>query len=120
MEKTEGRYAGEALISEANGTLSREAIVVALGQNLQPGTVLGKKTANGEYAILAPGAADGTQAAAGVLYRGVDASAAAVKGAAVVRLAEVRSADLVWPAAITDPQKATALGQLAALFIVAR
>lgn len=39
---TEGRHAGEHLISEGNGHVSRDAIVVASGADLDPGTVLGQ------------------------------------------------------------------------------
>ena len=90
------------------------------GQNLQAGAVLGKVTASGKYKALDPAAADGSQSAAGILYDAVDASAADAEGVAVVRLAEVNSAELVWPAGITGGQKTTALGQLAALNIIAR
>lgn len=41
---TEGNYAGEYLISEANGTLSREAGTLASGNNLAAGAVVGKVT----------------------------------------------------------------------------
>ncbi len=40
----EGKYAGEFLISEANGTRSREQVTLALGNNLEAGSVLGKIT----------------------------------------------------------------------------
>ena len=39
---TEGQHTGEFLVTEANGSLSRETITVLSGQNLQPGHVLGK------------------------------------------------------------------------------
>ena len=39
-ELTEGRYAGEFLHSEANGSLSRDAIVLAAGNDLVVGAVL--------------------------------------------------------------------------------
>ena len=58
--------------------------------------------------------------AAGVLYDAVDASAADAEGVAIVRLAEVNAAELVWPAGITGPEQATALGELATLSIIAR
>jgi hypothetical protein len=50
----------------------------------------------------------------------VDASAADAEGVALVRLAEVNAAELVWPAGITGGQKTAALGQLATLTIIAR
>jgi hypothetical protein len=37
-----------------------------------------------------------------------------------VRLAEVNAAELVWPDGITAPEQTTALGDLAALTIIAR
>lgn len=43
-ELTEGQHKAEFLISEAEGTLSRETITVLSGQNLKPGHVLGKVT----------------------------------------------------------------------------
>jgi Bacteriophage lambda head decoration protein D len=119
-ELQEGRYAGEFVVSEGNGTISRETITVLAGETLQAGAVLGKITASGKYKELDPAAVDGSEAAAGILYDAVDASAADAEGVAIVRLAEVNAAELVWPAAITAPQQATALGELAALTIIAR
>jgi Bacteriophage lambda head decoration protein D len=116
----EGRYAGEFLVSEGNGRISREIITVLSGETLEPAAVLGKVTASGKYKALDPAAADGSQSAAGILYDAVDASAADAEAVAVVRLAEVNAAELVWPAGITAPQQATALGQLRALTIIAR
>jgi Bacteriophage lambda head decoration protein D len=69
---------------------------------------------------LDPVAVDGSEAAAGILYDAVDASAADAEGVAIVRLAEVNAAELVWPDGITAPQQTTALGELAALNIIAR
>ena len=65
--KTETRRAGDFILSEANGTLSRENGVIALG-TLVPGTVLGQITASGKYVELDPDATDGSEDAAGVLY----------------------------------------------------
>ena len=50
----------------------------------------------------------------------VDAAAADAEGVAIVRLAEVNAAELVWPAGITGPEQTTELGELAALNIIAR
>jgi hypothetical protein len=117
---TEGRYAGEFVVSEGNGRISRETITVLSGETLEAGAVLGKVTASGKYKALDPAAVDGSEAAAGVLYGAVDASAADAEGVAIMRLAEVNGAELVWPAGITAGQKTTALGQLAALNVIAR
>ena len=116
----EGRHAGEFVVAEGNGAISRETLTVLAGQDLQPGAVLGKVTASGKYKALDPAAVDGSEAAAGLLYAAVDASAADAEGVAIVRLAEVNAAELVWPDGITAGEKATALGQLAALDLIAR
>lgn len=41
---TEGRHAGECIVSEANGTRSRETVTLAASQDLEAGTVLGRLT----------------------------------------------------------------------------
>jgi hypothetical protein len=119
-ELNEGRCAGEFIVSEGNGSISRETITVISGQNLAAAAVLGKVTASGKYKALDPAASDGSQTAAGVLYDTVDASAADAEGVAIVRLAEVNAAELVWPDGITGAEKTTARGELAALTIIAR
>ena len=90
-ELQEGRYAGEFVVSEGNGSISRETITVLSGETLEAG--LGKVTASGKYKALDPAAVDGSEVAAGILYDAVDASAADAEGVAIVRLAEVNSAD---------------------------
>lgn len=118
--KTETKHTAAFLVSEANGTLSREKITVVSGQNLEAGTVVGKITASGKYRILQPGGGDGSQTAAGVLYAAVDASGGDKAGVIIARDAEVNKNELVWPAGISDPEKVTALGQLATINIHAR
>ena len=104
-ELQEGRYAGEFLVSEGNGRISRETITVLSGETLQAAAVLGEVTASGKYKALDPAAVDGSEAAAGILYDAVDASAADAEGVAIVRLAEVNAAELVWPAASPRPSR---------------
>jgi hypothetical protein len=82
--------------------------VVALGAGvLSRGTVLAMNSA-GKWVQLAPAAADGTEVARGILAEDVDATSADA-AAQVYLVGEYRLADLVWPAAITDVQKATAV-----------
>jgi hypothetical protein len=119
-ELSEGRYAGEFIVSEGNGSISRETITVLSGEALEAAAVLGRVTASGKYKALDPAALDGSEAAAGILYGAVDASAADAEGVAIVRLAEVNAAELVWPDGITGGQKTTAVGQLASQNIIAR
>lgn len=115
------------LVSEANGTRSREVVTIAQGQNLLPGAVLGKVTATGKYVAVDPangsgegGTPDGSQTAVAVLFAAVDTTAAEKPGVVTARDAEVAAHALAWPAGTTEPQKTAALAQLAAVGIVAR
>lgn len=90
---TEAFHTGEYLISEANGTRSREEIVCASGHGVLPaGQVLGKVTASGKYAPYSNAANDGTEAAAGILYASVDTTSSDAAGVGHVRDCEVASA----------------------------
>lgn len=90
MALTETLHAGEFIVSEANGTRSREKIVIAAAAAALPaGQVLGKITASGKYTVYNNGAVDGTEVAAAILYDALADSAADQNAAAVVRDAEV-------------------------------
>lgn len=83
----EGRHAAEFVVSEANGSRSRENVVVSSGSGKLPaGQILSKS--GSEYVPF-----DGTNADA-VLIAGVDATAADVKAAVIVRDAEVNGSEL--------------------------
>ena len=120
MAITQSPRDGDVLLSEAPGTLSREAVTIASGQNLEAGAVLGKVTASGEYVAVAPGATDGSETAAAVLLYTTDASGGAAKATVLMRLGEVDASLLVWPTGITQAQIDAALGQLAGQYIIAR
>jgi hypothetical protein len=96
--KTEGIHTAEFLLSEGNGSISREAVTFVAGAVLPPGQVLGVVTASGKYAPYNPDdtgdSATGTAVAVGVLYAGLDESASDRTGVAIVRLAEVAAARL--------------------------
>lgn len=115
-----GPGTGNYIVSEANGTRSRDVVTIAAGQSLLPGAVLGKITASGLYTAVAPAATDGSESAAAVLYAAVDATDAEKPGVVTARDAEVAGHALIWPAGTTTQQEAEALGQLAAIGIVAR
>lgn len=92
----ETRHTGEYLISEAEGTLSREQVVVTqTGVAILSGTLMGKITASSKYIPYLDGAVDGSQVAAGILYNHLPAATGDVKAVLHVRLAEVSTADLV-------------------------
>ncbi|MBN8887583.1 MAG: head decoration protein [Rudaea sp.] len=101
--------------------ISVDQIVIASGAGvLATGAVLGKITASGKFTVLAPGASDGSQIAAGILWASVDATSADAVATAVTRDAEVTGGELTWPGGITGPQKTTAIGQLAVNAVVVR
>lgn len=92
--KKEPIHAGEFLLSEGAGNISRESINVAAGPALYPGQILGLVTATSEFAPYSPAAEDGTQAAVAILFGPLGESDVVRRGRAVVRLAEVSEAHL--------------------------
>ena len=108
--------------TEGPNRYSRDEVTIASGSGeIEIGEVLGKVTTTGKYKPLAPAATDGTQNAARISLQNADATAAdAVRVVVLSRHAEVVRQALVWPAGITDSQKATALAQLETAGIVAR
>lgn len=91
----EGKHAAEFLLSEANGSLSREEVVISsTAAAMVPGTVLGKITATGEYVAYNNANADGSEVAAAILYRAAKDSAADQKAVVIARFAEVKKDEL--------------------------
>ncbi|MCG8294266.1 head decoration protein [Pseudomonas entomophila] len=85
-------HAGEFLISEGPGKISREAINVAAGPALVAGQLLGLITATGEFAAYNPAAENGSEKAMCILFASLGESETVRRGRAVVRLAEVSEA----------------------------
>jgi hypothetical protein len=118
---TEGTRAGEAIISEANGTRSRGEITVLSGQNLVAGAVIGKVTASGKYKVYTVGAADGSENAVAILFDAVDATSADTTGVILARDMEANVNALVWGATVTTQgHKDTAIASLATVGIIVR
>jgi len=111
--KKESIHAGEFLLSEGAGNISREAINVAAGPALYPGQILGLVTATSEFAPYAPAAEDGSETAVAILFGPLGESDVVRRGRAVVRLAEVSEAHLTGLDA--DAEK-----DLAAHFLIVR
>ncbi|WP_294735701.1 head decoration protein [uncultured Pseudomonas sp.] len=111
--KTESMHAGEFLLSEGAGNISREAINVAAGVALDPGQILGLVTLTSEFAPYQPTAEDGTENAVAILYGPLGESDVVRRGRAIVRLAEVSEAHLTG----LDPAAEKAL---AAHFVIVR
>ncbi|HEY3265544.1 MAG TPA: head decoration protein [Armatimonadota bacterium] len=120
MAKTEGRFPGEFIVSEGNGTISRETVTIVSGAGvITPGMVLGKITTGGKYTPFAPGASDGSQTAAVIAYGKVDATSADASCVVIMRYAEVNASELNWGSA-TAGQITTGLASLATATIFAR
>jgi hypothetical protein len=116
----ETRHAGGFILSEANGTRSREVITVVSGQNLRAGAVLGRITASGKFKAYDNAASDGSQAAAAILFDDVNASAADAAGLAILRDAEVSGKELIFAVGQAAPDQAAAIVDLTALGVIVR
>jgi hypothetical protein len=119
---TEGPHPGGFLIWEVLRDYTRETVTLAAGAGkLAPGTVLGKITTGGKYTVLTPGASNGSQTAAGLLWGKADATDADAPGVVLVRgPALVNRHEIVWPAGATEAQITAATTALATLGILLR
>ena len=119
---TEGKHAGGFLVWEVLRDYTRETVTIASGAGkLSPGTVLGKITTGGKYTVLTPGASNGSQNAAGILWAAVDATDADAPGVVILRGPTlVNQHEIVWPDGATEAQITAATTALAALGILLR
>ncbi|WMT85177.1 head decoration protein [Wolbachia endosymbiont of Listronotus oregonensis] len=97
---------------------TREEITVVKGQNLKLGTVVGYDKDN-MIKIINPTATDGTQTAIGVITSDVNATET-TKAVIITRIAMLADHAVVWPANITEEQKAAAIKQLEARGVIIR
>lgn len=112
---TEANNLGDLLKYEASNLYSRDQITVAKGQNLKLGMVVGCDKDN-VIKIINPAATDGTQTAIGVIASDVNATKAVI----ITCIAMLADHAVVWPANITEEQKAAAIKQLEARGIIIR
>lgn len=110
----EGPHAGAAILSEANGQLSRDNVTIPVGQKFAAGTLI----------VISTGVpyASGAGPLAYSIYA-VDttvAGAVAIKTACIVREAELNRHAIAWPTGFTDAQKDTAATTLATQMIIVR
>lgn len=118
---TETTHAGEFLVSEANGTLSREVVTIVSGSGVIPaGMVLGKITASGKYKPYDDDNGDGSETAVAIAYAGVDATSADKEVAVIFRDAEVKLSALQWASTNDATDKTNGLADLAGKNIIAR
>jgi hypothetical protein len=119
---TETNHAGGFLVWEVLRDYTRETVTIASGAGkLEPGTVLGKITTGGKFTKLTPAATNGSQNAAGILWAGVDASAADAPCVLILRgPALVNRHEIIWPEGASEAQITAATTALGALGIILR
>lgn len=118
---TQGPRAGGYIVSEANGSLSRDTGIILSGEVLQVGQLIGVVTASGKYAKYDPTAADGTETVAGISHDSRDATDGDISGAVFsVRVGEVRESDLIYHDSATPEEIVAANLELEALFLKVR
>lgn len=121
--QTESLHAGGFIISEGNGQVSRDTATVKSGENLKAGQVV---QWDGTKLVAFDAVVDSVDAlvaeAAGIMFDAVDATDGDVANAVIINFgAEVRLADLTYPAETTDGnEEALTIASLAKLFIKAR
>lgn len=120
--KTEGRYATEGLLSEAERGRSRDNIVIASGSGvIVPGQILGKVTASGKFKKSTATGSTGEEKGVAIALYGCDATTADQKISAITRAAQWRVDDLVFDATVNDAtKKAAKIAELAVVGIIAR
>lgn len=105
---------------EENFRYARDVAVIAPNQVLKSGQVVGRVTANGQWAAFVTGAVDGSQNAAGIMLWSITTGAASAESVVVTRECTYLETEIIWPVAITAPQRATAVGLLKAQGMIAR
>ncbi len=110
---------GDLLKYEVSSLYSRDQITVAKGQNIKLGAVVAKKTEDGLIRVLNPAGTDGTQTAIGVIVSDVNAIEN-TKAVIVTRVAILADHAVVWPANITEEEKAEVIKQLEGRGIIIR
>lgn len=97
------------VLSEANGNRSYDTVTIRSGAGkLQPGTILGRVTADKKF-TASPNAEvagiEGAETAVAVLAYGVDATSADVEAVILARDAEVKKHFLIAHASVNDDTK---------------
>lgn len=120
----EGRHAGEFILSEGNGHISRETVTIPAKQTIEAGTVLAISTQVGGVTTvvpLNPAAEDSTAKAVGIaIYPATTGTGETTRIAAILRSAEVNGNCIVWPAGIDPEDKDAAIADLASVNIIVR
>lgn len=113
--KTEGQYKGEFLVSEGNGTISREVATLTAGQVVTDGRLL--KWASSKLVVAAGtlnSAGTSDEDIAGIAFGDTDASVTGPGGSVdtpivfIARLAEVKAANVTYHVSGTNAAAKTA------------
>ncbi|MGO1073223.1 head decoration protein [Lysobacter sp. CA199] len=116
---TQPKTLTDLLLIEVATGWTKQRGTFAAGAEIPLGTVLA--LVNGQYQAVDPASADAAaKRTNAILAETLAASAATRKGTVIARGATVNEAALLWPAAITAPQKAAGVAELEARGIVAR
>lgn len=117
----EGLNLGDLLKFEADNLYSRDQVTIAPNQSLVLGQIVGRIAGSDHVAAFDPAATDGREIAIGVAIVPITTTKdASPDGLIIARHAAVADHALVWPAAITPEQHATAVEQLRALGVLVR
>ena len=112
----DGIGTGSFMVSQPNGYRHKETVVLADGESLKAGSILGVVTATGEYAHYDKDATDGTENVAGILWSSETTDGAVKQVVAVVRDCEVNGKLLNYGNGV----EATVNTELEALGIIVR
>lgn len=115
---TQPKTLGDLLLVEVAPGWTKEKGTLLAGTKYLLGQVVAK--VSGKYQVLDLAGTGAAKKSIAVLGETVDATESDRPGVLLARGAVVDLNELVWPAGITEAQKATALDELNALGIVAR
>lgn len=114
-----GRGAGNFCIGQSDYERSRETItVLANTAAMEAGQLLGKVTASGKFVPYAPGAADGSEIFAGLLWDDSALSTSDRKAVRVYRDQPVNGNALHGYSALSTPQKTALIAAAKAMGII--
>jgi hypothetical protein len=120
VQTPSGEYLPDLTVATAYASSHINLTIADGSTDWAAGDVVKVEVEAGKYTELDPSGTDGSQIAAGVLWNNTDASDADTACVVIRRQAEAKADGLVWPSGATDPQKSTAIAQLAELGIVLR
>lgn len=116
-------YASGYVISEANHDRSRDTLLLAAGEKVVAGQVLGADSASGELKGRDATAGDGSEVAVAISYRDVDNSAGALPVQIVVHSRDMEANEQLVSlvdSATLPADKDSAITELAAVGIILR